>query len=179
MKQHTWTSRDSGIRCDRPEDLQDIYDWTQPTIALLNDLDYDFSSSLLAWETFRSNSGDIGYFLDSPSSSAPIHDYGSLRAIKETFEKLALLQRKLVKLKTSSQQRADDVSFLYSYLVKGHLAETFPYSYTFGCNFEPIKLRRTARKPHSAAWKQLKRTPSKQCIQIISHNLRFWSVHAN
>jgi len=104
------------MRCDRPEDLQDIYDWTQPTIELLNNLEYDFSSSLLAWETFCSDSGDIGFFLDSPSSSASIHDYlnGSLRAIKETFEELALLRRKLGKLKTDSQQRANDVSFVYS-----------------------------------------------------------------
>ena len=87
---------------DQAEDLKKIYDWTQPTIKLLSDLEHDFSELLQEWETFYSHNGDIGYFSGINSAIAPI---------KESFEELDDVRRRLVRLKKSSRESAADVSF--------------------------------------------------------------------
>lgn len=96
---------------DEAEDLEKIYKWTQPTIKLLSDLEHDFSGLLQEWETFCSRCGDIGYFSNISSDMAPGRCYKSLWAIKETFEELEYVRRRLEHLKNFSRQSAEDVSF--------------------------------------------------------------------
>jgi hypothetical protein len=96
---------------DQAEDLKKIYDWTQPTIKLLSDLEHDFSGLLQEWETFSSRSGDIGYFSNISSTMPSNHGSKSLWSIKEAFEELAYVRRRLINLKNSSRQSAEDVSF--------------------------------------------------------------------
>ena len=66
-----------------------------------------------AWEGFKSSDGDIGYFADidcSPDERQRRNCTETLASIKETFEILKNLQRKLVRLDQICQNLAQAVS---------------------------------------------------------------------
>jgi hypothetical protein len=66
-----------------------------------------------AWEGFKSSDGDIGYFSDidcSPDERQRRNCIETLASIKETFEILKNLQRKLVRLDQICQNLAQAVS---------------------------------------------------------------------
>jgi len=160
---------------DKAEDLKKIYDWTQPTIELLSNLEHDLSGLLQEWETFHSPSGDIGYFSSISGRGSKL-----LWAIKETFEKLDFLRQRLVHLKDSSRRCAEDVSFAK---FGSNSTDTLTHSYNSACSYKAIKLRNTALKRHSATpnrrnaqLKRPKTTPNRQNTINARLNLAFGFV---
>jgi hypothetical protein len=79
----------------------------------LSQLQERLSDTIEAWGRFSSSNGDIGYFSDIDCSMDPQQRrncINSLAAIKETFEVLEDLQRKLVVLDKFCQNSAQTVN---------------------------------------------------------------------
>jgi hypothetical protein len=91
----------------------------------LSQLQERLSDTIEAWGRFSSSNGDIGYFSDidcSPDPQQRRNCINSLAAIKETFEVMEDLQRKLVVLEKFCQNSAQAVSQAFLFL------RNLPYS---------------------------------------------------
>ena len=93
------------------EDVKKSFDWTHQTMELVSQLLDVLSETIKAWDIFNSSDGDIGYFSDIDSLDTPrFRTRLSLCAIKEIFEILEGLQRKLLFLEKSCRNSAEAVS---------------------------------------------------------------------
>lgn len=64
-------SQHSNTAGDQAQDAKMTFDWTQKTKELLTQLLERLSKLIQAWESFKSSTGDISYFLDMISSQTP------------------------------------------------------------------------------------------------------------
>jgi hypothetical protein len=110
---------------------KEVFNWTQSTTNLLNNLLGVISETLHTWERFQDHNGDIGYFEDSTSAASS--EFSSERAqlsfqiINETFEELESLQAKLLSMKESCENSTKSVSSHNSCLVSAKHARSKPW----------------------------------------------------
>lgn len=101
---------------EHAEDVNGTYDSTQRASELLGWLIDDLSPLGTEWDIFSSEDGDIRYFDDfgddDSFDASRRFVQKSLRSIKEKFEELQGLQRRLVRLQDSCQRLSDAVSYI-------------------------------------------------------------------
>ncbi|KAF2178428.1 hypothetical protein K469DRAFT_754507 [Zopfia rhizophila CBS 207.26] len=99
----------TGSRPQEDEDTMATFDWTQKILETLSYLLGGFSKTNEAWKRFASDDGDIGYFSDLENVVNPSwkHMQRSLFDIKEKFEDLEGLQRRLERLEQRCQKSAN------------------------------------------------------------------------
>jgi hypothetical protein len=154
------------------EDPQKTLKWTRQTIDLLGQLQERLSETIEAWEGFNSSDGDIGYFSDidcSPDAQQRRNCNESIAAIKETFEILRNLQRRLVLLEKTCQNLAKAVSTvvpLFTFFIQKQ-SLTDSYSFNF-CSFRKVaKQRGTMLSPQSSQ------------VWLVPHECHLFSFTAN
>ncbi len=94
----------------QPNDEKKTCDWSQRATELLSELINNLSELIEAWKSFADQNGDICYFSDFCSATSRDFAYERLRSIKEMFDELLTLRRKLTKLQDSCRNWTKDVS---------------------------------------------------------------------
>jgi len=101
-------SKPSESSSQRAKQIQETFDWTVQTTALISRLDHRLSWTIEAWKMFNAADGDIRYFrgirVRSMPDQLPQRARSCLPAIKVAFERLQALHRELVKLEKLCHQ---------------------------------------------------------------------------
>ena len=129
------------------------------------------SETIEAWEGFNSSDGDIGYFSDidcSPDAQQRRNCNESIAAIKETFEILKNLQRRLVLLDKTCQNLAQAVSIvvpLFTFFTEKRVTDSNSFNF---CSFRKVaKQRGTMLSPQSSQ------------VWLVPHECHLFSSTAN
>jgi hypothetical protein len=86
--------------------MKRFLDWIVKTMELLSMLQQHLTSTIQAWERFNAADGDIAYFSDIEDLSARL----CLENIREAFNELLVLERRLSHLRESCRETANHVS---------------------------------------------------------------------
>lgn len=110
-------STDYWTSSQKEKELKEKFELTVRTIELLRTLRGELSEVTGAWHKFSCPNGDIHYFASFEQSHSPRVGLGSVRVVKETFDKLEGLNEKLRLLEDKCSLLRGDVSVAVSHCV--------------------------------------------------------------
>jgi hypothetical protein len=122
-KTTSFAPNDGKKQSSRIPTAKEAFDWTQNTMKLIVSLLKVLSDTIKEWEDFSAPNGDIDYFRVIGSCPKQQHRTRlALEGVKQTFQTLKTVQRRLLSLKEWCTELTKIVSNRLLYL--NHLADS-------------------------------------------------------